>query len=37
MDDFFLFVFYSSGKMEISEQIRSKGIDVATHFQSSCF
>ena len=36
MDDFF-FLFYSSRKMEISEQIRSKGTDVATHFQSSYF
>lgn len=29
------FLFYSSGKMEISEQICSNGIDVEARFQSS--
>lgn len=33
MDIFFLFC--SSGKIEMSEQICSNGIDVVAHFQSS--
>ena len=33
----FFFLFYSSGEMEISEQIHSKGIDMATYFHSYFF